>query len=86
MADILELPRPADTWQFTVEVVRRSDGQHAARLVDCRTSLIEAGDRSPSEKLAEIADLLERAIGPMRADAAALKGSALSQAQRNDPT
>ncbi len=72
MAAILELPKPADTWQFTVEVVRRPDGQHSARLVDCRTSLIEAGDGGPSEKLAEIAGLLEQAIGPMRADAAAL--------------
>lgn len=73
MADIIEMLKPADIWQFTVEVVRRPDGLHAARLVDCRTSLIEAGDRSPGEKLAEIADLLEQSIGPMRADTAALK-------------
>ena len=66
------MPAPADTWQFTVEVVRRPDGQHAARLVDCRTSLIETGDGGPSEKLSELADLLEQAIGPMRADAASL--------------
>lgn len=72
MASIVELPKPTDTWQFTVEVVRRPDGEHTARLVDCRTSLIEAGTGSPSEKLGEIADLLERAIGSMRADAAAL--------------
>lgn len=72
MADILEMPKPTDTWQFTVEVVRRPDGQHAARLVDCRTSLIEVGDGSPGDKLAEIANLLEKAIGPMRADALAL--------------
>ena len=73
MAVFIEmLPPPADIWQFTVEVVRRPDGQHAARLVDCRTSLIEAGDCTASEKLAEIVNLLEQAIGPMRAAAAAL--------------
>lgn len=85
MADILELPKPADAWQFTVEVVRRPDGQHAARLVDCRTSLIEANGRDSSEKLAEIADILEQAIGPMRANAAALAGSTLSQHQEKTP-
>jgi len=69
MGKIIDLPKPSDTWQFTVEVVRRPDGQHAARLVDCRTSLIESGDSEPREKMHEIANLLEQAIGPMRADA-----------------
>lgn len=73
MAVFIEMLKPpADIWQFTVEVVRRPDGQHAARLVDCRTSLIEAGDCSAGEKLSEIANLLEQAIGSIRADAAAL--------------
>lgn len=73
MAQMYELPKPADQWQFTVEVFRRPDGQHAARLLDCRTSLIESGDTASSAKLHEIANLLESAIGPMRADAEALK-------------
>jgi hypothetical protein len=71
-ASVLQMPAPADIWQFTVEVVRRPDGQHAAKLVHCRTSLIEVGVGGPSEKLTEIANLLQQAIGPMRADAAAL--------------
>lgn len=73
MGTVLMMQPPADAWQFTVEVVRRADGQHAARLVDCRTSLIESGDSEPSRKLHELANLLEQAIGPMRADAEALK-------------
>jgi len=72
MAKIIELPKPGDTWQFTVEVVRRPDGQHEARLVDCRTSLIESGDSEPRAKMHEIANLLEQAIGPMRANAESL--------------
>lgn len=73
MAEILKLPEPADQWQFTVDVVRRPDGTHAARLVDCRTSLIESGDTASSAKLHEIANLLASAVDPMRADAEMLK-------------
>lgn len=73
MADILKLPDPIDQWQFTVDVVRRPDGQFAARLVDCRTSLVESGDTASHAKLHEIASLLETSIGPMRADAEMLK-------------
>lgn len=73
MANIIGLPKPGDQWQFTVDVVRRPDGQFAARLVDCRTSLIESGNTESHMKLHEIANLLEQAIGPMRADAEMLK-------------
>lgn len=73
MAKIIELPKPTDQWQFTVEVVRRPDGQMAAKLIDARTSLIESGETDSCHKLHEIADLLEQAIGPMRADAEMLK-------------
>lgn len=73
MADIIELRKPEDQWQFTVEVVRRPDGQMAAHLVDARVSLIESGETASHLKLHEIANMLEQAIGPMRADAEALK-------------
>jgi hypothetical protein len=73
MADIIKLPPAGDVWQFTIEVYRRSDGMPAARLIDARTSLIEAGDMQPHEKLHEIADMLEKSVGPLRADAEALK-------------
>lgn len=73
MAEILKLPNPGDKWQFTVDVVRRPDGQFAARLVDCRTSLVESGDTASHAKLHEIAGILEASIGPMRADAEMLK-------------
>lgn len=36
-AKVIELPKPGDQWQFTVDVVRRPDGMFAARLVDART-------------------------------------------------
>lgn len=72
-AKVIELPKPGDQWQFTVEVVRRPDGIFAARLVDARTSLIEGGDTESSTKLHEIATMLEQSVGPMRADAEALK-------------
>ena len=75
MAKVIELPKPGDVWQFTIDVVRRTDGGYAARLVDARTSLIEAGGMEPHEKLHEIANLLEAAVGPMRADAEMLKPS-----------
>lgn len=70
---IIDLPRPQDVWQFSVDVYRRPDGQMAARLSDARTSLIESGDKAPHEKMREIADMLEQSIGPMRADAEALR-------------
>ncbi|MDP2410331.1 MAG: hypothetical protein Q8M26_08600 [Pseudolabrys sp.] len=73
MAKVIELPKPGDQWQFTVDVVRRPDGQMAARLVDARTSLIESGDTESHRKLHEIADLLEQSVGAMRADAEMLK-------------
>ncbi|SDC09147.1 hypothetical protein SAMN05216337_1001231 [Bradyrhizobium brasilense] len=75
MAKVFRLPDPADVWQFTVEVSRRPDGQHAARLVDCRASLIETGNTASAAKLREIADLLEQGIVTMRADADALTTS-----------
>lgn len=72
-AKVIELPKPADQWQFTVDVVRRPDGTFAARLVDARTSLIESGETESSAKLHEIANMLEQSVGPMRADAECLK-------------
>ena len=73
MSNIFQLPPPKDQWQFTVEVLRRPDGGHVAVLVDARTSLIEAGDMQPHEKLSEIADILAGSVDAMRANAAALK-------------
>ena len=73
MAKVIELPKPDDVWQFTVEVVRRPDGTYAARLVDARTSLIETGEMQPHEKLHEIANLLADSVSTMRADAEILK-------------
>jgi hypothetical protein len=72
-AKIIELPKPSDQWQFTVDVFRRRDGTFAARLVDARTSLIESGYTDSSAKLHEIANMLEQSAGPMRADAELLK-------------
>jgi hypothetical protein len=76
MAEIFQLRQPKDEWQFTVEVVRRPDGQLHARLMDARKSLIEAGDTDSSVKLYEIAEMLSQAVAPMRADAKALSRQA----------
>lgn len=73
MSNIVKLPEPKDQWQFTVDVVRRPDGVFAAILVDARTSLIESGEMEPHQKLHQIADILESAIRPMRANAESLK-------------
>lgn len=64
---------PKDEWQFTVEVYKRPDGTLAASLADCRTSLIEDCNLTVSERLHKLANDLEKSIGPMRADAEALK-------------
>jgi len=72
MNKVIELPKPSDVWQFTVDVVRRPDGQIVARLVDCRTSLIESGQTDSSTKLHEIAKMLTLGVEAMRADAEAL--------------
>jgi hypothetical protein len=72
-AKIIQLREPKDEWQFTVEVVRRPDGQLHARLLDARQSLIEAGESESHKKLHEIAEILSQSIGLMRADAEMLK-------------
>jgi len=60
MNKVIELPKPSDVWQFTVDVV------------DCRTSLIESGQTDSSTKLHEIAKMLTLGVEAMRADAEAL--------------
>lgn len=72
-AKIFGLPKPADQWQFTVDVFRRPDGTMAARLADARASLIESGETASHVKLHEIADMLHQSLQAMRADAESLK-------------
>lgn len=72
-AQVIQLPKPGDIWQFSVDVLRRPDGSFAARLTDCRKSLIETGDTDSHSKLHEIANMLEVSIAAMRADAETLR-------------
>lgn len=73
MSNVIPLQQ-SEQWLFSVDVVRRTDGGLEARLTDARTSLIESDPTAPDAKLELIANMLDEAIGAMRANARALKG------------
>jgi len=71
MAEVFQL-QPRDQWQFSVDVIRKPDGNLAAVLTDARGSIIEA-QGTPAEKLTSIAKMLEQSVEGMRATAQAVK-------------